>query len=182
MYAHAAQTNGKSSAMSTTSAIRLSSRQTGPSIKIQGFFIDISHSLSWNAHVEAVSKKANNAMSFLETCVHGQSCYNSSVQPQLYGSRVQDPQIKSNISKLEAIRHSVQDFVRVTTSTLAAHQPWFGIGRVSFLLEISQGSYAVLDCYPACGYRGSTNINPMRNTQQRTCQQICGSLLQHQHL
>ena len=67
--------------------------------------------LSWNAHVEAVSKKANKTLSFLRRNLSAcpkevkATCYKSLVRPQLeYVSTVWDPHTKNNINKLESIQ------------------------------------------------------------------------------
>ena len=65
----------------------------------QGIIIDCK--LSWNAHVEAVSKKANNTLSFLRRNLSAcpkdvkATCYKSLVRPQLeYVSTLWDPHTK----------------------------------------------------------------------------------------
>ena len=79
--------------------------------------ITMDSSLSWNPHVTAVTKKANNTVSFLQrnlsTCLKDvkATCYKTLVRPQLeYGSSVWDPPTKSNISKLVAVQHRTVRF------------------------------------------------------------------------
>ena len=79
--------------------------------------VTIDSSLSWNPHVAAVTKKANNTVSFLQrnlsTCPKDvkATCYKTLVHPQLeYGSFVWDPPTKSNINKLEAVQRLTARF------------------------------------------------------------------------
>ena len=80
--------------------------------------VTISSDLSWNAHVDATVKKANNSLSFLRRnlarCpkdVKAQS-YQTMVRPILeYASTSWDPHSKTNIEKIEAVQRRAARFV-----------------------------------------------------------------------
>ena len=64
-----------------------------------------------NPHIEAVTKKANNTVSFLRRNLSTyakdvkETCYKSLVRPQLeYAASVWDPHTKSNINKVESVK------------------------------------------------------------------------------
>ena len=73
--------------------------------------IDISSDVSWDTHINRISKKANNTLGFLRRNIkiHSESLKSSAykvlVRPQLeYCSTVCCPFTDSNISKLEAVQ------------------------------------------------------------------------------
>ena len=79
--------------------------------------VTIDSKLSWNAHVEAFSKKANNTLSFLRRNLPAcpkdvkATCYKTLVRPQLeYASTVWDPHTKNNINKLESVKRHAARF------------------------------------------------------------------------
>ena len=73
--------------------------------------VTISDNLSWNAHIDATTKKANNSLAFLRrnlaSCpkdIKAQSCL-TLVRPIFdYSSTSWDPYTKNNIQKLEAVQ------------------------------------------------------------------------------
>ena len=76
--------------------------------------VDISSDLSWDTHINRISKKANNTLGFLRRNIkiHSESlkfsAYKVLVRPQLeYCSTVWCPFTDSNISKLEAVQRIV---------------------------------------------------------------------------
>ena len=80
--------------------------------------VTIADNLTWNAHVDATSKKANNSLAFLRRNlasfprdIKAQS-YQALVQPILeYASTSWDPYTKSNIQQLEAVQRRAARFV-----------------------------------------------------------------------
>ena len=80
--------------------------------------VTIADNLTWNAHVDATSKKANNGLAFLRrnlaSCprdIKAQS-YQALVRPILeYVSTSWDPYTKSNIQQLEAVQRRASRFV-----------------------------------------------------------------------
>ena len=117
--------------------------------------ITIDNSLSWNLHVTAVTKKANNTVSFLQrnlsTCLKDvkATCYKTLVRPQLeYGSSVWDPPTKSNINKLEAVQHRAARFCHSDyrhTSSVTAMMEDLGWEQVQ-----TRRQQAIQDCQPTC--------------------------------
>jgi hypothetical protein len=84
--------------------------------------------MSWNAHVDATVKKANNSLSFLRRnltrCPQDikAQCYKSLVRPILeYASAAWDPYTTKNIQQLEAVQRRAARFVtgdyKTTSST-----------------------------------------------------------------
>ena len=81
--------------------------------------VAIDSRVPWNAHVEAVTKKANNTLSFLRSVQA--TCYKSLVRPQReYASTVWNLN-KNKINKMESVQ---PDYVTATTDTRAVYQPW----------------------------------------------------------
>jgi len=89
--------------------------------------IYINSKLSWNHHVDVISKKANITLWFLNRntghCSVKQYCYETYVRPQLeYASTMWSPYTKANIDKLEMVqqntaRYVFQDFSRYSSPT-----------------------------------------------------------------
>ena len=81
--------------------------------------IDISSDLSWDTHINRISKKSNNTLRFLRRNIkiHSESLKSSAykvlVRPQLeYCSTVWCPFTDSNISKLEAVQRRAARWVK----------------------------------------------------------------------
>ena len=80
--------------------------------------VTIDNTLSWNSHVDTVTKKANRTTAFLRRNLSScpkdvkAKCYKSIVRPQLeYASpTVWDPITKSNIVKVESVQRRVARF------------------------------------------------------------------------
>ena len=79
----------------------------------------IGDTLSWNAHVDTVTKKANNTTAFLRRNLSNcpqhikDTCYKTFVRPQLeYAATVWDPHTDINITKLEGAQRRAARFVR----------------------------------------------------------------------
>ena len=89
--------------------------------------VTIADNLTWNAHVDATSKKANNSLAFLRrnlaSCprdIKAQS-YQALVRPILeYVSTSWDPYTKSNIQQLEAVQRRAARFVTGDNRTTTA--------------------------------------------------------------
>ena len=69
------------------------------------------NTLSWNSHIETVTKKVNQTTAFLRRKLSScpkdvkAKCYKSIVRPQLeYASTVWNPVTKSNIAKVESVQ------------------------------------------------------------------------------
>ena len=78
----------------------------------------ISDNLSWNAHVDTVTKKANNTTAFLRRNLSScpqhikETCYKTFVRPQLeYAATVWDPHTDINIAKLGGVQRRAARFV-----------------------------------------------------------------------
>lgn len=80
--------------------------------------VTLTDNLSWNAHVDQVTKKANNTLSFLRRNLS--SCprqtkaqtYQTMVRPVLeYASTAWDPYTQTNVNKLEAVQRRAARFV-----------------------------------------------------------------------
>jgi hypothetical protein len=80
--------------------------------------LTISKNLSWNNHVNNITKKANSTLAFLRRNI--QNCpqraktqaYNTFVRPSLeYASTVWDPHTQANINKVESIQCRAARFV-----------------------------------------------------------------------
>ena len=80
--------------------------------------LTFSNTLSWNAHIDTITKKANNTTAFLRrnlsTCpknIKG-TCYKTFVRPQVeYAATVWDPHTTDNIKKVEAVQRRAARFV-----------------------------------------------------------------------
>ena len=79
--------------------------------------VTIDSKLSWNSHIDAVTKRANQTTAFLRRNLSScpkdvkAKCYKSIVRPQLeYASTVWDPVTKSNIAKLESVQRRAARF------------------------------------------------------------------------
>ena len=79
----------------------------------------ISDTLSWNAHVDTVTKKANNTTAFLRRNLSNcpqhikDTCFKTVVRPLLeYTATVWDPHTDINIAKLEGAQRRAARFVR----------------------------------------------------------------------
>ena len=99
------------------------------SAKYLGF--DISTYLSWDTHINRISKKANNTLGFLwrHIKIHSESLKYSAykVRPQLeYCSTVWCPFTDSNISKLEVVQRRAARWVK------------HGYGQTSSVTEMMQ--------------------------------------------
>jgi len=73
--------------------------------------VTLTHDLSWNKHINNISSKANNTLSFLKRNLQinntnlKATAYQTLVRPQLeYASCVWDPYTKTNINRLEMIQ------------------------------------------------------------------------------
>ena len=78
----------------------------------------ISDNPFWNAHVDTVTKKANNTTAFLRRNLSScpqhikETCYKTFVRPQLeYAATVWDPHTDINIAKLEGVQRRAARFV-----------------------------------------------------------------------
>ena len=104
--------------------------------------VDISAYLSWDTHINRISKKANNTLCFLRRNfkIHPGSLntyvYKVLVRPQFeYCSTVWCPFTDSNISKLEAAQRRAARWVKMTMNRLPVSQKWcspdIGIGSTN---------------------------------------------------
>ena len=73
--------------------------------------INFHKSLNWNHHINIVTKKSNNARSFLQRNIHQcprktkELCYNTLVRPLMeYATIIWDPFTDSNVRKLEMVQ------------------------------------------------------------------------------
>ena len=78
----------------------------------------LNEKLSWNEHVDATTKKANNSLSFLRRNISScpqdtkAQCYKALVRPIVeYASTVWDPHTATNIAKVEAVQRRAARFV-----------------------------------------------------------------------
>ncbi len=120
--------------------------------------VSISDNLTWNAHIDDKTKKANNTLGFLrrniarcpKTIKH--QCYTSLVRPIVeYASAVWDPHTSKNITQLEAVQRRAARFVvgdyRTTSSTsqMIADLGWQPLeqrrsdARLSMMFRITRG-------------------------------------------
>ena len=83
----------------------------------------ISDTLSWNAHVDTVTEKANNTTAFLRRNLSNcpqhikDTCYKTFVWPQLeYAATIWDPHTGINIAKLEGAARFVRNDYNYTSS------------------------------------------------------------------
>ena len=80
--------------------------------------VNINSKLSWNHHVDAITKKANSTLSFLRCNTSNcprpvkSYCYETYVRPTLeYASTVCDPTTKHNINKLGMLQRRAARYV-----------------------------------------------------------------------
>ena len=80
--------------------------------------LTISKNLSWNNHVNNITKKANSTLAFLRRNIRNcpqrakTQAYNTFVRPSLeYASTVWDPHTQANINKVESIQRRAARFV-----------------------------------------------------------------------
>ena len=80
--------------------------------------ININSKLSWNHHVDAITKKANSTLAFLRRNTSNcpkpvkSYCYETYVRPTLeYASTVWDPTTKHNINKMEMVQRRAARYV-----------------------------------------------------------------------
>jgi hypothetical protein len=99
--------------------------------------LTISKNLSWNNHVNNITKKANSTLAFLRRNIRNCpqrakiQAYNTFVRPSLeYASTVWDPHTQANINKVESIQRRVARFVtnnydpRASVTTLLQDLNW----------------------------------------------------------
>ena len=79
--------------------------------------VTIDSKLSWNSHIDTVTKRANKTTAFLRRNLSScpkdvkAKCYKSIIRPQLeYASTVWDPVIKSKIAKLVSVQRRAARF------------------------------------------------------------------------
>ena len=96
--------------------------------------VTIDNTLSWNSHIDIMTKKANNTTAFLRRNLSScpadvkPTCYKTLVRPQLeYAATVWDPWTQTNISKIEAVqrraaRFTLGDYRRTSTVSSMLHQ------------------------------------------------------------
>ena len=79
--------------------------------------VTIDGSLTWNSHIDATAKKANNTTAFLRRNLSmcprtiKANCYKTLVRPQLeYAAAVWDPSTQTNINKLEQVQRRAARF------------------------------------------------------------------------
>ena len=79
--------------------------------------VTIDNKLTWNSHIDAVTKKANNTLSFLRRNISAcpkdikATCYKTLVRPQVeYAASIWDPGTKNNITKVEAVQRRAARF------------------------------------------------------------------------
>ena len=80
--------------------------------------------LSWNAHIDAITKKANNTNLSICPKEVKDTCYKTFMMPQVeYAATVWDPHTTENIKKVEAVQRKVARIVtedyRYTSSVTA---------------------------------------------------------------
>ena len=85
--------------------------------------VTIDSKLSWNSHVDLVTKRANQTTAFLRrnlSCCSRDvkaKCYKSLVRPQLdYAFTMWDPYTKTNATKVEAVQRRAARFFSMTTA------------------------------------------------------------------
>ena len=92
--------------------------------------LTFSNTLFWNAHIDTITKKANNTTAFLRSNMSTypkevkDTCYKTFVRPQVdYAATVWDPHTTENIKKVEAVQRRAARFVtgdyRYTSSVTA---------------------------------------------------------------
>lgn len=99
--------------------------------------LTISKNLSWNNHVNNITKKANSTLAFLRRNIRNcpqrakTQAYNTFVRPSLeYASTVWDPHTQANINKVESIQRRAARFVtnnydpRASVTTLLQDLNW----------------------------------------------------------
>jgi hypothetical protein len=99
--------------------------------------LTISKNLSWNNHVNNITKKANSTLAFLRRNIRNCpqrakiQAYNTFVRPSLeYASTVWDPHTQANINKVESIQRRAARFVtnnydpRASVTTLLQDLNW----------------------------------------------------------
>jgi site-specific DNA-cytosine methylase len=99
--------------------------------------LTISENLSWNNHVNNITKKANSTLAFLRRNIRNcpqrakTQAYNKFVRPSLeYASTVWDPHTQTNINKVESIQRRAARFVtnnydpRASVTTLLQDLNW----------------------------------------------------------
>ena len=91
--------------------------------------ININNKLSWNTHIDKITKKANSTSAFIRRNLpHAprnikKQCYTTFIRPSLeYASTVWDPHTKCNIAKIEkvqrrAARYIMNDYKRTSSVT-----------------------------------------------------------------
>ena len=79
------------------------------------FYWNPGNTLSWNAHIDTITKKANNTTAFLRrnlsTCPKEvkDACYKTFVRPQVnYAATVWDPHTTENIKKVAVLRRAAR--------------------------------------------------------------------------
>ena len=85
---------------------------------VKYFGCNISSYLSWNTHINLITKKANNTLGFIRrntfSCPSSvkEKCYKSLVRPQVeYSSTVWDPFTQANENKIEQIQRRAARYV-----------------------------------------------------------------------
>ena len=109
--------------------IRITKRkiiQTSYNINAKYLGVTIDNTPSWNSHIDAVTKNANQTTAFLHRNLSScpkdvkAKCYKSVVRPQLeYASTVWDPVTKTNIAKVKYVQRRFGRFYYRVTMTIA---------------------------------------------------------------
>jgi hypothetical protein len=94
--------------------------------------VTIDNTLSWNSHIDIMTKKANNTTAFLRRNLSScpadvkSACYKTLVRPQLeYAVTVWDPWTQTNISKIEAVQRREYASHSVTIEEQTVYQLCF---------------------------------------------------------
>ena len=81
--------------------------------------VNIDKNLSWNSHIDMLTKRANQTISFLQTNLSScpkdikEASYNTLVRPQVeYASTVWDPSTKDGIKQVEAVPRRAARFCK----------------------------------------------------------------------
>ena len=165
----------------------LINRQRKPSTWTYETYVTFTSTLSWNAHIDTIAKKANNTTAFLRrnlsTCPSEvkDTCYKTFVKPHVeYAATVKDPHLTENAMKVEAVQRRAARFLTGdyrTTSCITAM-----VDSLSWEPPANQGHYDVSYITCHCSHTNCTTPPALWCCHKRSSVQIKGTILPDQHI
>ena len=155
--------------------------------------LTFTNTLSWNAHIDTITKKANNTTAFLRRNLSmcprkvKDTCYKTFVKPQVeYAATVWDPHTTESIKKVKAVQRRAARFVtgdyRTASSVTAMVDSLSWDPPPPTQKTANQGHYDVPDSTRHGSHTSLTTPSTPRCCHTRPSVQIQGTILPDQHI